>query len=54
MSLLKRVHAFAKASEDIILNQLRRMGSSLDWSRYAYTIDAQAQQRGDGGVCAHV
>jgi valyl-tRNA synthetase len=38
--LLKRIDAFVKESENIILNQLRRMGSSLDWSRYAYTMDA--------------
>ncbi len=38
--LLKRVEMFVKESESTILNQLRRMGSSLDWSRYAYTMDA--------------
>src|SRR3989344_1657882 len=38
--LLKRVEKFVKESESTILNQLRRMGSSLDWSRYAYTMDA--------------
>jgi valyl-tRNA synthetase len=37
--LLKRVAAFAEDSKDTILNQTRKMGSSLDWSRYAYTLD---------------
>ncbi len=37
--LVKRVKEFAKQSESTILNQVRRMGASLDWSRYAYTLD---------------
>lgn len=37
--LVKRVSAFAKESETTILTQIRRMGASLDWSRYAYTLD---------------
>jgi valyl-tRNA synthetase len=37
--LLKRIDAFAKGSESTIINQVKRMGSSLDWSRYAYTLD---------------
>jgi valyl-tRNA synthetase len=37
--LLKRIDAFAKDSESTIINQVKRMGSSLDWSRYAYTLD---------------
>jgi valyl-tRNA synthetase len=37
--MVKRVYEFAKASEGTILSQVRRMGSSLDWSRYAYTLD---------------
>ena len=37
--LLKRVGAFAEQSKDTILGQTRAMGSSLDWSRYAYTLD---------------
>lgn len=36
---LKRVGAFALESQSTILNQLRKMGSSLDWSRLAYTLD---------------
>lgn len=37
--LVKRVEKFAKESESTILNQIRKMGASLDWSRYAYTLD---------------
>jgi valyl-tRNA synthetase len=36
---LKRVNTFALESQDTIVNQLRKMGSSLDWSRLAYTLD---------------
>jgi valyl-tRNA synthetase len=38
--LVRRVSIFAKESEKTILGQVRRMGASLDWSRYAYTLDA--------------
>lgn len=38
-ALLERITAYAEASKDTILNQTRKMGSSLDWSRYAYTLD---------------
>jgi valyl-tRNA synthetase len=37
--LLKRVSEFAENSKNTILGQTRAMGSSLDWSRYAYTLD---------------
>ncbi len=37
--LLKRIDTFTEESKNTIINQLRRMGSSLDWSRYAYTMD---------------
>jgi valyl-tRNA synthetase len=37
--LVKRVSEFAKSSEDTIVSQVKRMGASLDWSRYAYTLD---------------
>lgn len=36
---LKRVHAFAEESHRTIVNQVKRMGASLDWSREAYTLD---------------
>ncbi|OGG44309.1 valine--tRNA ligase [Candidatus Kaiserbacteria bacterium RIFCSPHIGHO2_01_FULL_48_10] len=37
--LLKRIDAFTEESKNTIISQLRVMGSSLDWSRYAYTMD---------------
>ncbi len=37
--LLKRIEAFATASHDTIINQLKTMGASLDWSREAFTLD---------------
>ncbi len=36
---LKRVNAFASESHDTIVNQVKKMGSSCDWSREAYTLD---------------
>jgi len=38
---LKRVEDFAQQSHDTIVNQTKKMGSSLDWSREAYTLDEQ-------------
>lgn len=37
--LLKRIGAFADESHDTIVNQLKVMGASLDWSREAFTLD---------------
>lgn len=37
--LLKRVNEFALASKSTIFSQFKAMGSSLDWSREAYTMD---------------
>lgn len=36
---LKRVEKFAQDSHDTIVNQVRKMGSSIDWSREAFTLD---------------
>ena len=36
---LRRVEKFAQDSHDTIVNQCRKMGASLDWSREAYTLD---------------
>lgn len=36
---LNRVKQFAQDSHDTIVSQCRKMGSSLDWSREAYTLD---------------
>lgn len=37
--LLRRIEAFAEESKDTIIGQTKKMGSSLDWSRYAFTLD---------------
>lgn len=37
--LLRRIDIFVEESKSTILSQVRAMGSSLDWSRYAYTMD---------------
>src|SRR3989344_4851384 len=39
--LMKRIRTFTDESKDIIITQLKTMGGSLDWSRYAYTMDEQ-------------
>lgn len=36
---LKRVQKFAQESHDTIVNQAKKMGASLDWSRESYTLD---------------
>lgn len=36
---LARVEQFAAESHDTIVGQVRRMGSSVDWSREAFTLD---------------
>ncbi len=38
-AFLDRVRAFAQESHDTIVNQVKKMGSSVDWSREAYTLD---------------
>ena len=37
--MLRRIEEFAQASHDTIVTQVKRMGTSLDWSREAYTLD---------------
>lgn len=37
---LARVNEFAKQSHDTIVGQIKKLGASLDWSREAYTLDA--------------
>ncbi|MFZ2555281.1 MAG: valine--tRNA ligase [Minisyncoccia bacterium] len=37
--LMKRIDAFTEESKETIISQVRAMGASLDWSRYAYTLD---------------
>lgn len=36
---LERVEAFAQESHDTIVNQMKKMGASVDWTREAYTLD---------------
>lgn len=36
---LKRVNSFAQESHDTIAKQIKKMGSSCDWSREAFTLD---------------
>ncbi|MBP9695100.1 MAG: valine--tRNA ligase [Candidatus Magasanikbacteria bacterium] len=38
---LARVNQFAQESHDTIVNQAKKMGASLDWSREAFTLDAE-------------
>lgn len=40
-AFLERITAFTDESKDTIINQTKKMGSSLDWSRYAFTLDEQ-------------
>jgi len=37
--LLKRIGAHVETTHDIMVNQMRKMGASLDWSREAFTLD---------------
>ncbi len=38
-AFLGRVEQFARESHDTIIHQIKKMGSSLDWSREAFTLD---------------
>ncbi len=37
--LVRRIRAFAEESKTTIVSQIRKMGTSCDWSRLAYTFD---------------
>ncbi len=41
---LKKVWLFLKETQEIILNQTKKMGASIDWSRTAFTLDEQRQK----------
>ena len=41
---LKEIWKFIKVTQSTILHQTRKMGSSLDWSREAFTLDDQRQK----------
>jgi valyl-tRNA synthetase len=36
---LQRVNQFAQESHDTIVNQIKKMGASVDWSRESFTLD---------------
>lgn len=40
-AFLEKVNSFAQDSHDTIVGQLKTLGSSLDWSREAYTLDEE-------------
>lgn len=40
---LAEVRSFMAETQSVILNQIRRMGASLDWSRLAFTLDDKRQ-----------
>ena len=42
--LLKRIESFIDSSKSTILSQIRSIGASVDWSRYAYTMDDKRNQ----------
>ena len=42
--LLKRIDVFVENNRDTMKNQMRKMGSSLDWSREAFTLDGARNQ----------
>jgi valyl-tRNA synthetase len=37
--LVHRINAYIDTTKNTIIGQMRAMGASLDWSRYAYTMD---------------
>jgi len=41
---LNRVETFAQKSHDTIVTQIKKMGSSVDWSREAFTLDKARQK----------
>ncbi len=40
-NLLEKIREYAENSKGIILSQIKKMGTSCDWSRLAYTFDGQ-------------
>lgn len=41
---LSKIHTFVEESRDFIKGQIRAMGSSVDWSREAFTLDEKRQK----------
>jgi len=44
VEFLKQVNSFAHTTQTTILEQIKSMGASLDWSRLAFTLDEERQQ----------
>ncbi|HZZ99752.1 MAG TPA: valine--tRNA ligase [Candidatus Paceibacterota bacterium] len=42
--LLKRIYKFIEENQSTMLGQIRSMGASVDWSRYAFTLDPERYQ----------
>ena len=40
-ALLEQIDEFVEKSKNTIIYQIKKMGSSLDWSRYAFTMDEE-------------
>ncbi|MCD8527897.1 MAG: class I tRNA ligase family protein [Candidatus Pacebacteria bacterium] len=43
-AFLEHVQAFAHASQETILHQVKKMGASIDWSRLAFTLDDEREK----------
>lgn len=43
-ALLEKIHSFVEQSRSTIVHQTKKMGSSLDWSREAFTLDEKRHQ----------
>ena len=51
-AFLKRVWEWKAESGGTIVNQLKRLGASCDWSRERFTMDEGLSQGGREGLCA--
>ncbi|HLC95002.1 MAG TPA: class I tRNA ligase family protein, partial [Patescibacteria group bacterium] len=43
-AFLEKIDAYVKKSQETMTHQMKKMGSSLDWSREAFTLDAKRQR----------
>jgi valyl-tRNA synthetase len=43
-ALIEKINLFVQQNQETMLNQMRKMGASLDWSREAFTLDAKRHQ----------
>ncbi len=42
--LLQKIQEFVEKNQGVMINQMKKMGSSLDWSREAFTLDTPRHQ----------